>query len=105
MDNNKPAGGDLPLRFYDDQRFKVQASDQLLKTSQNLAEHNLEVIMKRVLEDMFEEILKQATESPEKARQMDGIVHDLYHDQPSVMAEWEAFIKTCEIADEEIGES
>jgi hypothetical protein len=104
MNANKPAGGDLPLRFYDEQPFKVEVSDQLLKVNCYLAEHNLEVILKRVLEDMFEEFKKQASQSPEKARAMDDLVHDLYDDQPSALAEWEAFIKMCEIADEEIEE-
>ena len=102
MDDNKPAGGDLPLHFAAEQPFKVEVSAQLLKTSLHLADHNLEVIMKRVLEDMFEEAKKQASESPERARAWDTIVRDLYDDQPSALAEWEAFIQTCEIADEEI---
>jgi hypothetical protein len=43
MDNKKhPAGGDLPLNFYDDQQFKVEVSDQVFKTAQDIAEHNLE---------------------------------------------------------------
>jgi hypothetical protein len=61
--------------------------------------------MKRVLADMFQEAKKQASESPEKARAWDDVVRDLYSDQPSALAEWEALIKTCAIADEEIEDS
>lgn len=105
MNNDKPAGGDLPARFYDEQPFKVELSAQMLKTGRQLIDHNLEVLMKRVLADMFQEAKKQASESPEKARAWDDVVRDLYSDQPSALAEWEALIKTCAIADEEIEDS
>lgn len=104
MDNNKPAGGDMPLRFYDRQPFKVEVSDQLLKIDRELAEHNLDVALIAALEYLFEASMKNALESPEKAREMDDLVRSIFHDQPSAMAEWEAFIQTCEIADEEIEE-
>jgi hypothetical protein len=109
MDKNNPAGGDLPLSFYDEQQFKVEVPDQVLKTAQDLAEYNLEVaerkfdvILTAAMEYMFETSKENAMKSPELAREMDDLIRKIFHDQPEAMAEWEAFIKTCEIADEEI---
>jgi hypothetical protein len=109
MDNKKPAGGDLPKSFYEDQQFKVEVPDQVFKTAQDLAEHNLEIaerkfdgILTAAMEYMFETSKENAMKSPELAREMDDLIRQIFHDQPEAMAEWEAFIKTCEIADEEI---
>ena len=109
MDNDKPAGGDLPRRFYDEQPFKVEVSDQLLKTNQDLAEHNLEVsrhklegMLQQTADYIFETAMENAKKSPELAREMDDFVRKLFHDFPEAIAQWDAFIQTCEIADEEI---
>ena len=104
-----PAGGDAPRRFYDEQPFKVEVSDQLLKTQRDLAEHNLDVaehnfdaILIQAMEYLFDTAQQNAMKSPEIAREMDDLVRSIFHDQPDAMAEWETFIQTCEIADEEI---
>jgi hypothetical protein len=41
--NKTDPGGDLPRRFYDEQPYKVELSDQLFKTNRELAQRNLEV--------------------------------------------------------------
>ena len=104
-----PAGGDLPRPFYEEQPFNVEVSDQLLKTNRELAEGNLEVaehnfdrMLTQLMEYVFETSEQNAMKSPELAREMDDLVRSIFHDQPSAMVEWEAFIQTCEIADEVI---
>jgi hypothetical protein len=108
-DKTGPAGGDLPRRFYDEQPFKVELSDQLLKTNRELAKHDLEVaehkldlMLTELMEYVFETSMENAKKSPELAREMDDLVHSMFHDQPDAMAQWEAFIQTCAIADEQI---
>ena len=107
-----PAGGDLPRRFYDEQPYKVELSDQLLKTNRELAERNLEVVehkldlmLTQLMEYVFETSMENAKKSPELAREMDDLVRSIFLDQPDAMAQWEAFIQTCEIADEELEDS
>ena len=104
-----PAGGDLPRRFYDEQPYKVEISDQLLKTNRELAERNLEVaehnfdrMLTQLMEYVFETSKQNAKKSPELAREMDDLVRSIFLDQPDAMAQWEAFIQTCAIADEQI---
>jgi hypothetical protein len=108
-DRTDPAGGDLPRRFYDEQPYKVEVSDQLLKTNRELAERNLEVaehnfdgMLTQLMEYVFETSKQNAMKSPELAREMDDLVRSIFHDQPDAMAQWEEFIQTCAIADEEI---
>ena len=108
-DKTDPAGGDLPRRFYDEQPYKVEVSDQLLKTNRELAERNLEVaehnfdgMLTQLMEYVFETSKQNAMKSPELAREMDDLVRSIFHDQPDAMAQWEECIQTCAIADEEI---
>jgi len=103
------SAGDLPLSFYDEQPFKVEVSEHLLKVNQELAEQNLNVAERKfdvmliaLMEYMFEAAKQNAMKSPEQAREMDDLIRSIFHDQPSAMTLWEAFIQTCEIADEEI---
>ena len=67
MDNNKPAGGDLPLSFYDAEQFKVEVSDQLLKTGQDLAQHNLDVA-ERKFDGMLIELMEYMFETSKEMR-------------------------------------
>ncbi len=108
-DKTNRAGGDLPRRFYDEQPYKVEISDQLLKTNRELAERNLEVVehnfdlmLTQLMEYLFATSMENAKKSPELAREMDDLVRSIFHDQPGAMAQWEAFIQTCAIADEQI---
>jgi ElaB/YqjD/DUF883 family membrane-anchored ribosome-binding protein len=109
MDNNKPAGGDLPRQFYDEQPFKVEASDQLLKMNQDLAEHDVEVarhklegMLQQLADYIFETSMENAKKSPKQARKADDFIRKLFDGFPEAIAQWDAFIQTCEIADEEI---
>lgn len=108
-DKTADPAGDLPRRFYDEQPFKVELSHQLLKTNRQLAESNLEVaenrfdvVFTQLMEYFFDTSMENAKKSPELAREMDDLVRSIFHDLPDVMAQWDAFIQTCEIADEEI---
>ena len=108
-DKTDPAGGDLPRRFYDEQPYKVERSDQLLKTNRELAErdlevaeHKLDLMLTQLMEYVCETSMENAKKSPELAREMDDLVRRIFHDQPDAMAQWEAFIQTCAIADEQI---
>ena len=101
-DKTDPAGGDLPRRFYDEQPYKVEVSDQLLKTNRGLAERNFDAMLTQLMEYVFETSKQNAMKSPELAREMDDLVRSIFNDQPSAIVEWEAFIQTCAIADEEI---
>lgn len=109
MDHNKPAGGDLPRQFYDEQPFKVEASDQLLKMNQDLAEHGVEVarhklegMLQQLADYIFETSMENAKKSPTQARKADDFIRKLFDGFPEAIAQWDAFIQTCEIADEEI---
>ena len=115
-DHSPPTGkkktdpaGDQPRQFDDEQPFKVEVSDQFLKTNQDLANRNVEVarhklegMLQQLADYIFETSMENAKKSPKQAREADDFVRKLFHDFPEAIAQWEAFIKTCEIADEEI---
>jgi hypothetical protein len=68
----------------------------------NLARHNLEVTLKRTMEQCFVAAKKCALESEEGARKMDVFVRKQYSDQPKKMAEWEKIMQKYEFLDDEI---
>jgi len=68
----------------------------------NLARHNLEVTLKRTMEQCFVAAKKCALASAEGARKMDVFVRKQYIDEPKKMAEWEKTMQRYEFSDEEI---
>ena len=98
MKKIKPAGGDTPQGFLDKQPFKVDVSEKVHQTDVDIARHNLEVTLKKVMEGCFQAAKKCVMEGKdhEAVMRMDDFVRKSYTTEPRKMAEWEALIREYE---------
>ena len=81
-----------------DEKVSLVFAEMSLK----LAEHNLEVAVKRVLEDFFRSATADALLSEEKAKAWDSHIREIYDDEPKKIAEWEQIMQRYEFSDDEI---
>lgn len=79
-----------------------QVSLVFARMSMKLAEHDLEVAVRRVSEDMFRHAKEEALQSEERAKAWDSHVRDIFDDEPKKIAEWEQVMQRYEFSDDEI---
>lgn len=72
------------------------------RMSLKLAEHDLEVAVRRVSEDLFRNAKEEALLSEEKAKAWDSHIREIYDDEPKKIAEWEQIMQKYEFSDDEI---
>jgi hypothetical protein len=85
-----------------DGAFEEKLNEAFYDASVHLAEHNLEVMIRRTLEHCFRAAKECALESAEGFKKMDGFVRQFYADEPKKMAEWEEIERRYEFSDEVI---
>ena len=101
MDENKPAGHDVPPQFLAKRQFTEEPSREYLQMARYLADHNLEVMYHRIKDDFFEGMKDIALEgNEEKVRQADEAVRGIFYDEPKKMAEWEELMSRYEFMEE-----
>ena len=84
-----------------DAKFEEKLDDQFYDMSVNLAQHNLEVTLKRAKEQCFRAAKEIGSESLEGFKKMDAFVRSQYADEPRKMAEWDKIMQRYEFVDEE----
>jgi hypothetical protein len=72
------------------------------RMSMKLAEHDLEVTVKRVSEGMFRHAKEEALLSEERAKAWDSHIRGIFDDEPKKIAEWEEVMQKYEFLDDEI---
>jgi len=101
MDENKPAGHDVPPEFLAKRQFTEEPSREYLKMARDLIDRDLEVMFYRVKDDFFEAMKEIAIEgNEEKVRQADEAVRGIFYDEPKKMAEWEELMSRYEFMEE-----
>lgn len=68
----------------------------------NLARHNLEVTLRRTMEQCFQAAKRAGLDSYDNFKKMDGFVRKHYAGEPKKMAEWEEIARKYEFMDEEV---
>ena len=81
-----------------------ELDDNFYDMSVNLARHNLEVTLKRTMEQCFQAAKQCGSESFEGFKKMDAFVRKQYADEPMKMAEWDEIAQKYEFTDREIKE-
>lgn len=72
------------------------------KMSLKLAEHDLEVAVRRVSEDMFKYAKEEGLLSEEKAKAWDRHIREIFDEEPKKLAEWEQIMQRYEFSDDVI---
>ena len=84
--------------------FEEELDEAFYDASVNLARHNLEVTLRRTMEQCFRAAKECALESEEGFKKMDAFVRKFYVDEPKKMAEWDEIERKYEFTDEVIGD-
>ncbi|HKC62072.1 MAG TPA: hypothetical protein VKB86_00435 [Pyrinomonadaceae bacterium] len=85
----------------EDGRFTEKVDERFYDMSVNLAQHNLEVILKRTMEQCFRTAKEIGSESLDGFKRMDAFVRSQYADEPRKMAEWDEIMQRYEFINEE----
>lgn len=87
-----------------DGEFEEELDDAFYDASINLARHDLEVTLRRTMEQCFRAAKECGLESEEGFKKMDAFVRKVYADEPKKMAEWDEIERKYEFTDEVIGD-
>jgi hypothetical protein len=99
MRPKRPAGGDAPQDFLAKQPFTEEPSDALRKMNVDIARHNLQVTLKKYMDESWRVAKEVALEgNEENTRQMDQFVRNVYANDPRKLAEWEELISRYDFA-------